>query len=183
MRQAARVHKLTEREPEVAPAAAARLSVSLVGRLAIRFNGPLVELRTQKAAAVLSYLAIPSKRIEHAGITYKASGLSAVVTHPAHRRRGHGRLIVTVARELIASSDADIGVFTCDVPLTSFYVECGWTAMESTHVIGGTRKKPFPAEPLNKRTLMGFFSEKAKQRAPDFANSLLYLELREGDLW
>jgi DNA-binding SARP family transcriptional activator/TolB-like protein len=58
MRQAARAHKLTEREPEVAPATAARLSVSLVGRLAIRFNGQLVELRTQKAAAVLSYLAL-----------------------------------------------------------------------------------------------------------------------------
>ena len=58
MRQAATVHKLAEREPEVAPAADARLSVSLVGRLAIRFDGQLVELRTQKAGAVLSYLAL-----------------------------------------------------------------------------------------------------------------------------
>ncbi|MEA2943773.1 MAG: hypothetical protein QOD09_4302 [Bradyrhizobium sp.] len=58
MRQAARVQRLAEREPELAPATAARLSVSLVGRLAIRFNGQLVELRTQKAAAVLSYLAL-----------------------------------------------------------------------------------------------------------------------------
>jgi DNA-binding SARP family transcriptional activator/TolB-like protein len=58
MRQAANVHRLAEREPEVAPATAARLSVSLVGRLAIRFNGELVELRTQKAAAVLGYLAL-----------------------------------------------------------------------------------------------------------------------------
>jgi DNA-binding SARP family transcriptional activator/TolB-like protein len=57
MRQA-NVQKLAEREPEAAPATAARLSVSLVGRLAIRFNGQLVELRTQKAAAVLSYLAL-----------------------------------------------------------------------------------------------------------------------------
>jgi DNA-binding SARP family transcriptional activator/TolB-like protein len=58
MRQAAKVHRLVEREPEVAPATDARLSVSLVGRLAIRFNGQLVELRTQKAGAVLSYLAL-----------------------------------------------------------------------------------------------------------------------------
>jgi DNA-binding SARP family transcriptional activator/TolB-like protein len=42
----------------VAPATAPSLSVSLVGRLAIRFNGQLVELRTQKASAVLSYLAL-----------------------------------------------------------------------------------------------------------------------------
>src|ERR1700710_2983769 len=58
MRQAARVHRLAEREPGGAPAAPARFSVSLVGRLATRFNGQLVELRTQKAAAVLSYLAL-----------------------------------------------------------------------------------------------------------------------------
>jgi DNA-binding SARP family transcriptional activator/TolB-like protein len=58
MRQAAKVHRLVEREPEVAPVSDARLSVSLVGRLAIRFNGQLVELRTQKAGAVLSYLAL-----------------------------------------------------------------------------------------------------------------------------
>jgi DNA-binding SARP family transcriptional activator/TolB-like protein len=58
MRQASNAHRLTEREPEVAPATAARLSVSLVGRLAIKFNGQLVELRTQKAAAVLGYLAL-----------------------------------------------------------------------------------------------------------------------------
>src|SRR4051794_26789732 len=58
MRQAARVQRLAEREPEVAPATAPRLSVSLVGRLAIRFNGQSVELRTQKAGAVLSYLAL-----------------------------------------------------------------------------------------------------------------------------
>src|SRR4051794_22057597 len=58
MRQAARVQRLAEREPEVAPATAARLSVSLVGRLAVKFNGQVVELRTQKAGAVLSYLAL-----------------------------------------------------------------------------------------------------------------------------
>src|ERR1700716_937896 len=64
MRQAARVQRLAEREPEVAPATAPRLSVSLVGRLAIRFNGQLVELRTQKAGAVLSYLALAEAKQE-----------------------------------------------------------------------------------------------------------------------
>src|SRR3981189_3712428 len=57
MRQA-NVHRLVERVPEVAPATAARLSVSLVGRVAIRFNGQLVELRSKRAAAVLSYLSL-----------------------------------------------------------------------------------------------------------------------------
>ena len=41
-----------------------RLSVSLVGRLAIRFNGRLIDLRTQKANAVLSYLALTETKRE-----------------------------------------------------------------------------------------------------------------------
>src|SRR5258708_4538965 len=64
MRRAASVHVLAEREPEVAPGTAVRLSVSLVGRLTIRFNGRLVELRTQKAGAVLSYLALTEAKRE-----------------------------------------------------------------------------------------------------------------------
>ncbi|HEU0084218.1 MAG TPA: BTAD domain-containing putative transcriptional regulator [Bradyrhizobium sp.] len=60
----ANVQKLLEREPEVAPAADARLSISLVGRTALRFNGELLELRTQKAGAVLSYLALTELKQE-----------------------------------------------------------------------------------------------------------------------
>ncbi|WP_210253796.1 BTAD domain-containing putative transcriptional regulator [Bradyrhizobium sp. S69] len=41
-----------------------RLSVSLVGRLAIRFDGRPIELRTQKANAVLSYLALTETKHE-----------------------------------------------------------------------------------------------------------------------
>jgi DNA-binding SARP family transcriptional activator/TolB-like protein len=48
----------------VLPGTAARLSVSLVGRLTIRFNGRPVELRTQKAGAVLGYLALTEAKQE-----------------------------------------------------------------------------------------------------------------------
>jgi DNA-binding SARP family transcriptional activator/TolB-like protein len=48
----------TAREPVSAPDGARRLSISLVGRLALRFDGRAVELRTRKAAAVLGYLAL-----------------------------------------------------------------------------------------------------------------------------
>ena len=47
-----------------APTSAARLSISLVGRLALRFKGRLIELRTQKAGAVLSYLALTEAKRE-----------------------------------------------------------------------------------------------------------------------
>jgi hypothetical protein len=56
--QHATVRKRADEETEVVPGVAMRLSVSLVGRLAIRFDRRLVELRTQKASAVLSYLAL-----------------------------------------------------------------------------------------------------------------------------
>src|SRR3981081_2893995 len=64
MRQAAKVHVLAEREPEMVPETGARLSVSLVGRPSIIFGGRLVELRTQKASAVLSYLALTEAKHE-----------------------------------------------------------------------------------------------------------------------
>src|SRR6266481_4944033 len=64
MRQVARAQALAASEAAKVPASAARLSVSLVGRLTIRFNGRLVELRTQKAGAVLSYLALTETKHE-----------------------------------------------------------------------------------------------------------------------
>src|SRR5882757_5994828 len=46
------------------PETAARLSISLVGRLSVTFKGRLVGLRTQKAGAVLSYLALAETKQE-----------------------------------------------------------------------------------------------------------------------
>ena len=46
------------------PESTPRLSVSLVGRLGVRFNGRPIELRTRKAGAVLSYLALSEAKQE-----------------------------------------------------------------------------------------------------------------------
>jgi GNAT superfamily N-acetyltransferase len=132
---------------------------------------------------VLSYLAIPSKTIQHAGEEYRAYGLSSVITNPAYRRRGYGRRIVTAAHDFIAASDADIGVFTSDPPLVDFYLGCGWSLMAGTWLVGGSREKPFPSNELGKCTYMGFFSEKARAHRADFEGVPIYLDLREGDLW
>jgi DNA-binding SARP family transcriptional activator len=64
MQEAARVRRLAAGESVTAPASAARLSVSLVGRLVVRFKGRLIELRTQKAGAVLGYLALTEAKHE-----------------------------------------------------------------------------------------------------------------------
>jgi len=65
MQQVARVHGLAASETATVPVSAARLSVSLVGRPLIMFGGRLVELRTKKASAVLSYLALTDAKHEN----------------------------------------------------------------------------------------------------------------------
>lgn len=64
MQCAANLHELAERESALVPDPAVCLSVSLVGRLTLRFKGRLIELRTQKAGAVLSYLALSETKHE-----------------------------------------------------------------------------------------------------------------------
>ena len=60
----ASANAMTADKAETVPESAPRLSVSLVGRLGLRFNGRPIELRTRKAAAVLSYLALSEAKQE-----------------------------------------------------------------------------------------------------------------------
>src|ERR1700677_2325877 len=60
---------------------------------------------------VLAALDILSKEIEHRRHTCAASGLSTVVTEQSARRMGHGRRLVEAARERLATSGADLGIF------------------------------------------------------------------------
>src|ERR1044071_4013479 len=60
----ASVNAITADNATAAPESAPRLSVSLVGRLGVRFNGRPVELRTRKAGAVLGYLALSEAKQE-----------------------------------------------------------------------------------------------------------------------
>src|SRR6476619_8137075 len=60
----ASVNAITAETATAAPERAPRLSVALVGRLGVRFNGRPVELRTRKAGAVLSYLALSEAKQE-----------------------------------------------------------------------------------------------------------------------
>lgn len=133
---------------------------------------------------VLSALDILSKRIQHGGQRYDASGLSTVVTDESLRGRGHGRRLVIAAREAIAASGADLGIFTCDPPLQAFYESCGWMVLAGTVLIGGTPEAPLPSDRLGKVTLAGFFSEKAQHHAGSFAGARLELYPGEIDrLW
>lgn len=124
---------------------------------------------------VLAALDILSKDIEHAGARYSASGLSTVVTDEALRGQGHGHRLVSAAREVIAASGADLGIFTCDRPLGSFYEAAGWAIVPGAVLVGGTPDDPFPSDQWDKVTLAAFFTAKAQRGAGSFADSRIAL--------
>ena len=118
---------------------------------------------------------ILSKHIVHDGEAFEASGLSAVVTDPAHRGRGYGHEVVVAARLEIERSGADLGIFTCDPPLLGFYERAGWRHLPGTVVIGGTPDDPFPSDALDKVTLGGFFSPLALAQEQRFVRARIEL--------
>ena len=136
---------------------------------------PLSMVLVDDGGTVLAALDILTKHLAHDGGRYLASGLSTVVTSPAHRRRGHGRRLVTAAREAIQASGADLGIFTCDRPLRGFYASAGWQCLEGSVLIGGTSQQPFPSDQLDKVTMAAFFSRRACAHARSFRHSRIAL--------
>jgi GNAT superfamily N-acetyltransferase len=133
---------------------------------------------------VLSALDILSKDITHQGRRYAASGLSTVVTDEGHRGKGHGRRLVEAAHEMLAKSDRDLGIFTCDRPLQAFYERAGWRVLTGTVLVGGTPAAPFPSDQFDKVTMGDFFSARARQFAETFVGCRIELYPGEIDkLW
>jgi GNAT superfamily N-acetyltransferase len=130
-----------------------------------------------------SHLSVPRKSIAHCGEPYKACGLSGVLTIPAFRGKGYGERTVRAATAFMEEDGADVGLFTCDPPLRTFYERCGWTVLEGAWLVGGTRAKPFPSDTLDKITFARFFSARAQAHEKDFVDAAIWLELGEGDLW
>jgi GNAT superfamily N-acetyltransferase len=129
---------------------------------------------------VLAALDILSKEITRCGQRYAASGLSTVVTDPTRRRQGHGRALVEAARDAIAASGADLGIFTCDSPLQAFYESAGWQVLPGTVLVGGTPAAPFPSDQFDKVTMACFFTARAQASAPAFVGCRI--ELYPGDI-
>jgi aminoglycoside 2'-N-acetyltransferase I len=111
---------------------------------------------------VLAALDILSKDIVHAGESFFASGLSAVVTDRELRGRGYGGKLAAASRKMIEASGADLGIFTCDRHLRMFYERAGWQHLPGTVLIGGTREQPFASDQFDKVTMASFFSARAR---------------------
>ncbi|MFI6604722.1 GNAT family N-acetyltransferase [Nonomuraea sp. NPDC050536] len=126
---------------------------------------------------VLAALDILSKELTHAGRRYHAAGLSTVVTRKAARGHGHGRHLVAAARAQMAEARYDIGLFTCDRPLQTFYESAGWQLLPGTFLIGGTPEEPFPSDRpgFDKVTMADFFSPAAKQHRLSFHHARIEL--------
>jgi aminoglycoside 2'-N-acetyltransferase I len=136
---------------------------------------PISMLLVTDEGRVVAALDILSSSFEHAGETWRAKGLSAVVTDAAERGRGYGTRLVSAARERVSAAGADLGIFTCDAYLQAFYEGAGWESLPGTVVIGGTREDPFPSDALGKVTLGTFCSERAQVRRAAFVGARIEL--------
>lgn len=136
---------------------------------------PLSVLLLQDDGRVLSALDILSKDIVHRALPYAASGISAMVTDPDVRGRGHGRRLAAAALEIMRASGADLGVFTCDRDLQPFYESAGWTHLAATVLVGGSPEHPYPSDQLDKVTMASFFSARARAASSSFVGSRIEL--------
>jgi GNAT superfamily N-acetyltransferase len=133
---------------------------------------------------VCSALDVLSKTISFVGREWVASGLSTVVTDVTLRGRGYGRRLVAAARNRIAASGADVGLFTSDTPLRRFYESAGWELLPGTVLIGGTEAAPFPSDRFDKVTFGGFFTPPALRAREAFVGVRIPLHPGEIDmLW
>lgn len=125
---------------------------------------------------VVAALDILRKELRHAGATFRAGGLSTVVTHPDLRGRGHGRHLVTAARTAMIDQHLDLGLFTCDSALLPFYESAGWHHLPGAVLIGGTPDNPFPSDQpgFDKVTMAAFFTPRADPAAFRHTRIALY---------
>ncbi|MFI5665484.1 GNAT family N-acetyltransferase [Streptomyces sp. NPDC051704] len=108
---------------------------------------PRVMVLVDEEGTVAASLALLFKPVRHGGRTYRAAGLSAVVTRDTARGRGYGGRLVAAARTALAADPAvDLVLFSCDRPLVPFYEAAGFTRLPGTVLLGGTPGQPLATD-------------------------------------
>jgi aminoglycoside 2'-N-acetyltransferase I len=151
--------------------------------LAPRHDGaldPVSALLVDDDVRVLSAIDILSKPIDHAGRSFDASGISAMVTDERRRGEGFGRALARAALTIMREAGADLGIFTCDRHLQGFYEGAGWEYLPGTVLVGGTPQDPFPSDRFDKVTMASFFSAQANAARERFVEARV--ELFPGDI-
>ncbi len=134
-----------------------------------------------ECGVVVSYAAVIRKTIQHGTQTYTLGGLSWVATDPDYRRSGFGTRTVSAATRWMESNNFDLGLFTCDPPLASFYARAGdWPVVEDVVVIGSRDADALRSDTLGKVVLMRLFSEKARATASMLRGTTIDLDLPIG---
>jgi len=130
---------------------------------------------------VVSYAAVVYITIRHAGEPLTAAGLSCVATDPAYRRHGLGSLVVAAATRSILDSTVDLGLFTCDPPLTPFYERAGgWQVVPDVVLLGNQRPDALTSVGLGKAVLMRLVSDRAQRMALALEHAVIDLNLPPG---
>ena len=125
---------------------------------------------------MISHTEVVWKTLKHSGETYKVYGLTSVFTYPGLRHQGYGTQIVEAGTKHIRESDADIGLFNCQLQLESFYSRCGWIPMRNVTVLIQHQDKWIAVDEL---TMMLFLSEKGKRRQATFESEPMRFGERE----
>lgn len=123
---------------------------------------PKAVLLLEDDGGVLASLVLLHKPVRLAdGRTYRAAGLSGVVTRADVRGRGHGARLVAAARaELAADPAVDLALFSCDRDLVPFYGAVGFEVLPGTVLVGGTPQDPLATDApgFDKAVLAAFFA-------------------------
>ncbi|MFJ9596026.1 GNAT family N-acetyltransferase [Streptomyces virginiae] len=123
---------------------------------------PRTLLLVDDEGTVAAALTLLHKPISLAGRTYRAAGLSSVVTRSALRGQGLGGRLVAAARaELTADPAVDLALFSCDRPLAPFYEAAGFAPLPGTVLVGGTPEDPLATDApgFDKVVVAAFFTD------------------------
>ncbi|MFG2338722.1 GNAT family N-acetyltransferase [Streptomyces yangpuensis] len=122
---------------------------------------PRTLLLVDGEGTVAAALSLLRKEIRLGGRTYRAAGLSSVVTRTAVRGQGLGGRLVAAARaELAADPAVDLALFSCDRHLTAFYEAAGFAPLPGTVLVGGTPENPLATDApgFDKTVMAAFFT-------------------------
>lgn len=122
---------------------------------------PRTLLLVDGEGTVAAALSLLRKEIRFGGRTYRAAGLSSVVTRTAVRGQGLGGRLVAAARaELAADPAVDLALFSCDRHLAAFYEAAGFAPLPGTVLVGGTPEDPLATDApgCDKAVMAAFFT-------------------------
>jgi GNAT superfamily N-acetyltransferase len=127
-----------------------------------------------KGLELIAYAGVISTTLQHEGIAYCCYGLSGVLTFPAHRKKGYGKLLIGAATQLILDEpSADIGLLWTATHNVHHYALHGWQVMPDMCTFMGDPSNPTPHN--DEERLMLFLSDKGKAGRPTFAHANLYI--------